>query len=66
MTRVVLAVMVAVGLGVGSCSFGAEPQAGDAQIEALVKDLSAETWKQRQAAQDKLVGYGEKAVPVLK
>jgi hypothetical protein len=37
-----------------------------AQIEAAIRDLSSDTWKQRQAAQDKLVSFGEDAIAVLR
>jgi hypothetical protein len=37
-----------------------------AQVEAAIRDLSSDSWKDRQAAQDKLVTFGEDAVGVLR
>jgi hypothetical protein len=37
-----------------------------AKIETAIKDLSADSWKQRQAAQDTLVTFGEAAIPSLR
>jgi hypothetical protein len=36
------------------------------RIEATIKDLSAETWKDRQAAQEKLVTFGQDATEILR
>jgi hypothetical protein len=37
-----------------------------AQIDAAIKDLSADTWKERQTAQETLVSFGEDAIALLR
>ena len=44
----------------------APPAAPNEKIEAAIRQLSADTWKQRQAAQDTLVSFGDDAVPRLR
>jgi hypothetical protein len=57
--------VVAVGLGIASFVRAGETPP-TTTTDVLIKQLSADTWKERQTAQEKLVGMGDDAVPVLK
>jgi hypothetical protein len=43
-----------------------KPAPADPRIEAAIRQLSADAWRERQAAQDVLVGFGDDAVPRLR
>jgi hypothetical protein len=62
------------GLGIGAIALAAETKlavtqptsAPSAKIEAAIKALSSDSWKERQAAQDVLVTLGDEIVPRLR
>jgi hypothetical protein len=78
MTRFVFSTVAAVLLAVGGAIHADSPAAttapttapalpiDDAKFQAAVRTLAADSWKERQAAQDQLVSFGEAAIPHLR